>query len=278
MKKTSVITIIASGVIIVIGLLLCIISSALAKSNDVRLFKQNKNENGDMVYSFSYESGDIDKVTIDLKKANVNIIGNSEKSYAEILNFSNAECIGYKYSSSLIFEYDIFGSTINKLQAGDFSFNGLRDFFHFSSHNKEKTINIYLTSGQRIKVFDINIEEGNVNFDSIDSVSDYNVTLKKGDVKFNNIEKASRISLSLKKGNADLGVTIPSTLKADISNGNLNMTQNSGRNYNYNIVCEMGNITIGNENKENPYKTENELFDCSIEARVGIGDIIISLS
>ena len=85
MTKRSKITLLAGGIVIVLGLLFCIVGSVMANNAGDKLFAE-KTELGS-VYTYDFDGGNVDRMTIDVSDAKVNIIGGSEKSYIEICNF-----------------------------------------------------------------------------------------------------------------------------------------------------------------------------------------------
>ena len=95
MKKTSIFFLIISVILIITGVVLK--NSALkdAEKENIELFRQTLTENGDLIETVEFSIEDTNKINIDIKNANVNIIGNAEKSYAEIINFNALEYVSY---------------------------------------------------------------------------------------------------------------------------------------------------------------------------------------
>ena len=88
MKKSTIIFLIISVVLIITGIILCVVGNAKSVSEGSKLFRQVKDENGNLVETIDLSEEVLNKININVPNANVNVYGNSEKRYVEIINFN----------------------------------------------------------------------------------------------------------------------------------------------------------------------------------------------
>lgn len=275
MKKTSIFFLVISVILIITGIVLK--NSALdeAEKENIELFRQTLTEDGNLIETFEFSIEDTNKINIDIKNANVNIIGNAEKSYAEIINFNALEYVSYSNNRAFTIQDDIISALIGRAEGGDISFNGVRDFIRFNKHNSEKTINIYIASTAVVKVFDIKIDNGNLNLDKANLVCDYVVSIGKGNITCKNTEEISLLDATVKNGNITLDKTYIQNSKVKIDNGNLDFITPSYIIYDYNVENETGDILYNDEIQEGVFITTNEGKNGIFSAHVGVGKISI---
>ncbi len=275
MKKSTIIFLIISAVLIITGIILCVVGNAKSVSEGSKLFRQVKDENGNLVETIDLSEEVLNKININVPNANVNVYGNSEKRYVEIINFNAIEYSAYINNRALTIENDLISAMINRVSGGNIGYNGLRDYFRITRSNGKKEINIYLTSENDIKVFDFKIGVGNVSFDSIATISDYDVTLGQGNLTCKNTAEISKVSATIEKGNVELSQVFANQGVIEIGSGDLTLSSPKDMSYNYDLTVEMGEITVGNESYKGSHKTENEESDGKFKANVEVGNIKI---
>ena len=276
MKKTSIVFIIISILLIITGVILRSQAVSVAKNENVDLFKQNLNKNGDLVEAVSFPWENTNKINISMDNTDINIIGNSDRCYAEIINFNSLEYTAYNSNRAFTVEEDIISSLIGRAQSGDFKFEGIRNYFRFDKHNSKKVINIYLSPKSTVKVFDIKINNGNVSVKDINFVCDFDISINKGNVNFKNTPNVSLVKTYVKTGNVSLDNMCISASQIIIENGYINFTTPSECIYNYSVESETGTIKYNNESYKGKFKQESENNTCVFNAHVGVGNIVIN--
>lgn len=194
MSKRSKITLLAGGIVIVLGLVFCIVGSVMANSAGHKLFAE-KTDKGS-VYTYEFDGGNVDRMTIDVSDAAVNIIGGSEKSYIELCNFDENY---YTFNlSNRIVKLSESGDlqSVLRFWENGLTFKGMRYIFKFGSPKGEKMVNIYLTDKDSVKNFTVSCGTGSINISDISTSTDYSLTLESGAVNLENINTDSIITLN----------------------------------------------------------------------------------
>ena len=144
MKKTSIFFIVVAIALIITGVVMRNNAIEKAEAENLQLFKQTLTDNGDLVEVIEFESDTTNKVNINISKANINIFGNAEKSYVEIINFNPLNYAAYSNNRAFTIQDDMISSLVGRAEGGNIKFNGVRDYLRFEKHNSEKIINIFL--------------------------------------------------------------------------------------------------------------------------------------
>lgn len=276
MKKTSIFFLIVSVVLIITGFVLRSNAVKSAEKQNIALFKQTINENGDLIETVGFSSEDTNRVNITIKSGKINIIGNADKSYVEVINYNALEYVAYPNNRSFTIQDDIVSSLMGRAEGGNISFNGVRDYLRFDKHNEEKIINIYVAANASLKRFDIVLGSGEINIDNMKLVCDYNLTVTEGNINCTNSEESSNFTASVKNGNLKLDKTYIKHSKISIENGNLDFSTPSYIIYDYNIENETGEISYNSEKHTGTLVSSNENANGNFIAHVGVGKITIT--
>ena len=194
MTKRSKITLLAGGIVIVLGLVFCIVGSVMANNAGDKLFAE-KTDKGS-VYTYEFDAGNVDRMTIDISDAKVNIIGGSEKSYIEICNFDENY---YTFNlSNRIVKLSESGDiqSVLRFWENGLTFKGMRYIFKLGAPNGEKMVNVYLTDKDEVKNFTVSCGKGEISIADLSTATDYNLTLESGTVNMENITTDSIITIS----------------------------------------------------------------------------------
>lgn len=194
MKKKTKIVLIASGAIVLLGIILCIVGSAIASSGGEQLFPV-KTEAGSC-YTYTFKSNDIGRVSFNAQKAKVNIIGSADESFIEIIDFDENLSTFTNSNAMVTFRESADFSSALRFWEGGFSFKGLRYFLRSGKNPDGGTINVYLSDDVKVKVFDIELVSGKISISDIDNLADYNITLGTGSVSLKNITSASAVNIT----------------------------------------------------------------------------------
>ena len=275
MKKTSIFFLIFAVLLVVFGVVVKNKAVEKADEKNIELFRQTLTENGDFVETVDFSLENTNKININLKNTDVNIIGGADKNYVEVVNFNTLEYTTYENNRSFNIEYDFVSAIMGKAESGNISFNGVRDFVRFQKHNTDKKVNIYLAKDSTVKIFDVKIEKGNVNVDNITMISDFNITIEEGDLRFKNIEKLSLVKADIKKGNVILPSLYLANAEINIENGNLEFNTYDDWAYIYDITSQTGTIKYNTETFKGTYKTEAETPNGLFTARIGVGNVTV---
>ncbi|MBR5322854.1 MAG: hypothetical protein IKU48_04855 [Clostridia bacterium] len=276
MKKTSIVFLIISVILILTGIVIKNKSVALAEKENIKIYRQELTENGDLIETVEFSPENTNKINIKLKDTDVNVIGNAEKNYIEIINFNTLEYSAYSNNRSFNIENDIISALSGRAESGNISFDGIRDFVRLDKHNTERKINVYISASAQIKIFDIDIENGNVSFNNINQICDYNVKINQGNITLSGTPTVSLTDFYIKKGNISLDDAFIANAKLKTENGNVNFSTLSNIIYDYEIEAETGIIKINDETYNGKYSIENDEVNGIINAHVGVGNVTIT--
>lgn len=294
MKPTSIIFLGISVILIIAGLSVVGISGQFAADEGIVLSTQ-PDEQGNYVVRHDYDASKIGKIEIDVGNANINIIGGAEKPYIELVNFAEG-MYGFLNSEPNI---TITGGTeffsVSGISSFITNFKGLRGFVnYYATLNLEKTINIYVSDGNPIKVIKCTVKDGTVNASDCIKPIDYEINVENGDFNAKGIESSSTVSLWVKNGNVVMEKSNIAKLDVDITRGNFTAAAKFGKvdadidegdfifnNYNsinavnYKLYCNVGKIIIdeveyGGYSAKGDIPTEN-----IVDVNVGVGNITI---
>lgn len=275
MKKTSIIFLGISLIIIIVGFILKGCGASSASLLGIDLFKQTITEEGNLVEVFEFSSDETNKVNIDISNVDINIIGGAEKSYAEIINLNSLEYSAFDNNRAFTINDDIVSSLIGRAEGGSFGFNGVRDFLRFEKHNDEKVINIYVADNSAVKIFDIKIDKGNITVDNIKSECDYVISINNGNFSCKNTTDISLVKTDIKNGNVNLDNVYMSNSEICIENGNVNLsTPKTTPNF-YKVKCEVGTIYYNNDKHNGIYNFNIIDKKENVNINVGVGDVNI---
>lgn len=276
MKRTSIVFLVISVLLIVTGFIMKNKSLAQAEEKGIDLYRQELTENGDLVEIIEFSTENTNKINIKLKNTDIKVIGNAEKNYIEIINFNTLEFSAYTNNRAFNIENDIISSLSGRAESGNISFNGVRDFVRFNKHNKDKKINIYISSSSQIKIFDINIENGDISFSKINQTCDYNVKINKGNVTLTDTPNVSLTDFNIQKGNVKLDNVFIANADIKTENGNIDFSTASNIIYDYEIEAEIGEIRVNDEIHKGKYTLENDEVNGIFNAHVGVGNVNIT--
>ena len=276
MKKTSIFFILVAIALIITGVVMRNNAIKDAEKENLKLFKQTLTEDGNLVEIVDFASDTTNKVSINLSSGNINIIGNAEKSYAEIINFNTLNYAAYSNNRTFTIQDDMISSLVGRAEGGNIKFNGVRDYLRFEKHNSEKIINIYIASNATVKAFDIKLDKGNITLDNMTSVCDYNIILNKGNIECKNTEEISLLDAQIKNGNIKLDNVYIANTKINIQTGDITFNTPSYIVYNYNIENETGAINYDTNKHQGKFETSNENNNGTFQAHVGVGDVTIT--
>lgn len=251
MKPTSIVSLIISVILIIVGLVTCFIAQNMAQEKGEYLFAEERNN--DLVQTVDLSESEISKIELIVADTEINIIGKSERSYIEFINFrENYYALS---ATNRVLSFDEIPDVMSMLKFWEngFSFKGMRYIFNFNDEPEEdraKVINIYLTSDYDMKIFDITAENAVINIENMTSPADYNIITDNAVINTSVLRTTSSFNINTAK-DAKTAESITLNMKmALISNININaanleLTAESFRcNGTGNIVYDNGNVDI----------------------------------
>ncbi|MGN1346729.1 MAG: hypothetical protein ACI4V1_08080, partial [Eubacteriales bacterium] len=199
MKPTSIVSLIIAALLVVLGLVTCIIAQNMAKANGEFLFSETR-EDG-LVNTVDLTESEISKIELIVSDAEINIIGRSDKSCIEFVNFRenyyNLSAANRVLSFSEI--PDI--TSMLKFWENGFSFKGMRYILNFAKDQKEtantkKVVNLYLSRDKEIKIFEIQANNCTLNIEGMTSATDYNITVKNAEINATGLKTSSSFNIN----------------------------------------------------------------------------------
>lgn len=197
MKPASIISLVIAVLLVVVGLVSCFIAQNMAKANGEYLFAEDRG--ADSVYTVDLTDSEISKIELIAAKVQVNIYGRQEKSYIEFVNFRENYYSISNANRVLSFDEIPDVKSMLKFWENGFSFKGMRYIFNFNNtvdENRDKVINVYLTSDKDIKIFDIKSDNLTLNISGMTTGTDYNITTKNAVINGDVVRTSSALSIN----------------------------------------------------------------------------------
>lgn len=297
MKPVSIVFIIISVFLIIVGFITCSVGMVQAKAQGIQLY-DTKNEDDEIVYTYDFSSDDIGKIEINAGDADVKIVCGADSNKIEIKNFSSTKYVCQVENKALVMEAGMNILSLTDLAQGEIRFKGFRyyvnDFFSGKTLGR-KSVTVYVTDTFDIKVFDVDVINGDVEIVNSACDADYNVTVESGNIKLSNIETSSVVSLKINKGgDIDLDGVIAKTVSAYASEGKFDgevsaneVFVEAGKDvalavgynleeYNYDIEAPLGKISLLDTRYTMPHKTYNPNLQNKIDICAFDGDVKIT--
>lgn len=296
MKPVSVIFLIVSVVLVILGLIMCSAAMLRANSTGVDLY-DTEIIDGKSEAKYDFSSEEISKIQIDVNSCNVEIVYGADKDQVVVRNFSAA---GYVYeiqNQALIVEDAMNVSSLEDvlidLAQGDFHFKGFRYFLRDRElTDEQKDITIYISDKFDIKVLDVQIESGMLSVKNAMGSADYSLYVGEGDIFVSDIVTDSIFSAGVGEGSISLTDVVAGTMdltadKGDItarlSATNVTAAVNEGsvtiysdddlEKFNYNLYSPLGTITLDKLTKRGTHRAINAMLTSMISVSVQDGDV-----
>ncbi len=276
MKKTSIVSLILSAVIIITGIIIMLRGSSKAEAEGIELFKQTATEDGDLIERIDLDGQNISKINISMGNTDIKVLGSADKSYIEIVNFYALEYTSYVSNNVLTVENDFITTLLNQFENGDLSFGGFRNYLRLKSHNDHKQINIYLSSDMSVKIFDMKIKSGQIEINNIANAADYKIKASDADVYLKNTPNSSSVSFDVEKGKVVVDRTLAPSINIKMGDGNVNLTTPEGAAFNYRVKSEMGKVLVGGQDFGNAYDANFDAATGNVVIDVKVGDAVIT--
>ena len=200
MKPASIIALIISVMLIVIGFSTCLIAKNMASANGELLFSEKKEEG--LVNRFTFnENEEVTKIELNVNDASIYIYGQSGLSepYVEIVNFRDSYYTATH--ANQVFSFDEVPDVLSmfKFWENGFSFRGMRYIVNFNNRKAEgeKIIRVYLTpSTGTLKLLDIQGDNCNVYLEKLSGGADYKISMPHGSIRADTVNIGSTFQIT----------------------------------------------------------------------------------
>lgn len=272
MKPTSIIFLILAAILIVTGIVVCLVSGSIARSNNTDLLCDKIDADGNAVTEESFDDASIKTVEISMEDVHVNIIGKSDRSYIE---FKNINPVKYqwkiangKLTVDTVSPFDISFSFLKEKGSG---MVGLRNYLHLNAYeNKTAEVNIYFAGDKSISQLSANVKNGDVTLRNATFNCAYDLKTENGNITLENVKTERESVINTKKGNLTctncslkaIGKDSDGKKNSVIENGNVVFTTSEP--YQYDVKCIAGHVILDGEIKDNAWHglyPEGYVFD-----------------
>jgi len=239
MKAMSKFFLIISGILFVIGVVICLIASGMAKSEDILLFPEKID--GKYVYTVELAGTEITKLSIDVTDADITVYTGSEEEYAEFINFNENYYSLSTTNHVLSFDEYVDVKSMLTFWDSDYTFKGIRSILRLGNKIEgKKEINIYVSDERDLNVLDFTVGDGNITVSHLSTDTDYKFSLDNGIVTMNDISTVSNVSIKANKCTVNAEDCSFSSFEcdaADVSfNGNVSFC------HNFTLNSKSGNV------------------------------------
>ena len=199
MKPTSIVSLIISVLLIILGLVTCMIAQNMANANGELLFSETR-EDG-LVNTVDLTDSEISKIELLVTDAEINIIGKGGKACIEFVNFRENY---YNLSvANRVLSFSEIPDVVSMLKFWEngFTFKGMRYILNYAKDQEQPTdvkkiINLYLPSDKEIKIFEIGADTCTLNIEGMSSGTDYNITVENADISINGLKTTSNFNVN----------------------------------------------------------------------------------
>ncbi len=293
MKPTSIIFLIVSALIVIGGLVTVGVAKQLAASEGIVL--TDEADNDEYIYTYEYGEDSIGRITVNVKNADINIIGGADKPYIELVNFSDGM---YEFSSTnRILTVNNNADLLSPANIANLAMNfkGLRGFVNYYNLGAlPKTVNIYLCDAHPVKIVDCTVDNGDVMIKNCSVSADYNVTIGTGDLTVEKVNTASSLNLVINDGDAEISRCDIGKLSAKMKKGSIDAEAQINKvdvsltagDFNYNcygmigltnlsLFSNVGKITVDGVDYGGYLENNGVPTDNIIDVDISAGDISI---
>ncbi len=195
MKPASVISLIVAVLLVIAGFVTCMIAKNMAEAEGQPLFAEDRDYG--LVNTIDLAETSISKLELNVDDAEIHIVGKSEASYMELVNFRENY---YSFSdSNRVLTFDEVGDVTSMLKFWEngMSFKGIRYLFTAGGEEPvgDKVINLYLGGdGVDLKIVNITGKNCKVFLEKLDYNADYTIALETGELSCTNLRTQSKLS------------------------------------------------------------------------------------
>lgn len=206
MKPTSVIFLILSVILIAAGAVTCFVASQMASAQEIALFEDTEDENGDSHYYKDFSSSDPSIVTVSVKDADVHIFGTADSGMSvDLKNFPRSLYELSLANNNLTVSDSVNLFSVVRKGADGLGFTGLRRFIRGGLfRGGDRKVELAVSESNTVKQYNISVENGDIVIEDIGVGADYSLSVKNGSITLKNISSASGLNADI--GTGDLTV------------------------------------------------------------------------
>ncbi len=206
---------IASLVLVIIAVILCVVGALTSKGRENPLFSQSQNDMGQYIFTYEFDTSSVKKISLELSYADVKVYKSSGAAMIEMINYPiDNFSMTVSATTVSIEEKSAIGNFLS------FDFDGFRNYFNsLKMAAKRRSVNIYIPDTSALKLFDIDVYSGDVLFEELSVDADYNIELDYGDVRFKNCSSAGELSAKISEGNLIIDASELYSVSAELKKG-----------------------------------------------------------
>ena len=200
MRPQSIIGLIVAALMVVGGLILCLVAGNMAESTGVQLFTKVEDGTTQFVQK-EFTKSKIEKIELNVRDVDVNIIGGQKKSYVEFLNYDDKYYI-YTESGKIISVSELKDKdSLIRFWENGFTFKGIRNVLSSvlgigEQITGKKVINIYLSDeSNSLNNIELLMGSGNVHISNVTNKTDFVINLTSGSVTCAGITNSSKLEV-----------------------------------------------------------------------------------
>ncbi len=304
MKPVSIIFLIISVFMIIIGVVLCCAGMVKANTSGVPLYNYTQSENGDAENEYYFEDDEVFRIKIDVDTANVRIICGADENKVIVKNITSNniisafDCIINNRTMS-IENHNLFSLT--SLAQGQFDFKGFRYGIKYITDkdkyvDKEKEITVYVKELCDLKNIDVTVNNGVIALDGYSNSTDYTLYAENGDISISNIKTDSTVKANVgTEGNIILQnvecavseiTTKKGMISAEITAEEIKCINGGGdteikakkslEQYNYNLSAPLGRVILNGNDRGTEYKAIDGMLSSYIKVTSANGNVSVS--
>lgn len=195
MKAMSKFFLIVAGILTVAGVIVCLIASGIAKSENILLFPEKTD--GKYIYTVDLNNTEITKIALDVTDADITVITGQDNERVEFINFNENYYSVSTTNRVLTFDEYVDLTSMLTFWDSDYKFKGIRSILKLGNKIEgKKEINIYLSDDRDINILDFTIANGNINVSHMSTETDYKFFMDKGKIVMNDISTVSSVSIT----------------------------------------------------------------------------------
>lgn len=299
MKPTSIIFLLISLVVILVGWIICNSAEATAAADGIQIFDSAVGADKNAVSKINFDPEEIyNKIDLVADDADVYISGGYSEPYMELVNFRDGSYRHTTANRNITVDTTIDLSSIIRFWESGFSFRGLRNYLHRTDTNGQATkrINVYLPTDGDVNIINVKLGSGSVYISNFDTSVDINVNIGEGDVTVSTFATTSTFVAEIDSGSIYLRDVKVGKLEAmlpegditaegfefgdiNISGSNTNVSLDivpDTPDFSMNLSTRRGNVTLFGERRGGSYS--HEAAGSSLRAMITIssGDILIN--
>ena len=216
MKPTSIIFLIISVMLALVGVLLCFTATNMANDQGVAIFTQTGDADSNYSTKKEFNGESIRKLVITMTEVDVNVYGGAESNYIELVNFPDGTYDLSVSKSTLQLSDKTAITNLIDIDNLKINFNGFRDYLHYFKYkDRERKINLYFTDNAEAINLTIS-SEADITLSDLRINCDYKLNLTDGDVTISNVKTTSSIQIeSTQDSKVNLLATSVNDLRID---------------------------------------------------------------